>query len=56
MTKKDVLEWAIDEACNQLFANSANYMMTKPKAGCERIHAECEERIVILEEMIRAEQ
>lgn len=55
MTEKEVLEWARDIACEELFAASANYGMTKPKVGFERKHAETKERVQILEDMIQQE-
>ena len=52
MTQKEVLEWAREMACDELFRNSENYAMTRPKPGCERKHKEIVERLEILDEMI----
>ena len=52
MTRKDVLEWAREKACDELFQLSANYAMTRPKPGYERKHRELVELLEILDEMI----
>lgn len=35
MTEKEVLEEIYDELMNKVFVRSGNYLMTKPKRGCE---------------------
>ena len=52
MTRKDVLEWTREKACDELFQLSANYAMTRPKPGYERKHRELVELLEILDEMI----
>lgn len=54
MTMKEVLEWAREKAWEELFENSKNYAMTRPKPGCEKEHRECVKRLELLDEMIDA--
>lgn len=35
MTEKEVLEEIYDELMNKVFVRSDNYLMTKPRRGCE---------------------
>lgn len=52
MTKDELLRKYHDQECNNLLCYSANYGMTKPRAGYETEHAECLERVKQLEEII----
>lgn len=53
MTKKDVLQKAIDLANHNVFCYSANYLMTEAKAGYEKEHKEAIEEARLLEEILQ---
>lgn len=53
MTKRDVLQKAIEMANHNVFCYSANYLMTEPKAGYEKEHKEAVEELQILESILQ---
>lgn len=52
MTTKDLLTEYLDREHNNVFAYSANYLMTTPKRGYEREFQEAQERVELLEELL----
>lgn len=52
MTKRELLEKYYGMACHNLLCYSANYGMTKPRAGYEEEFKKAEEECELLKEMI----
>lgn len=53
MTTKDLLTEYLDRERNNVFCYSANYLMTTPKRGYEREFREAQERVELLEDLLR---
>lgn len=52
MTREEILQKLYDQAMNNVFAYSANYLMTVPKKGYEREFEEAREIAAVLEELM----
>lgn len=52
MTRQEVLKKLYDREMDNVFAYSANYLMTVPKKGYEREFEEAKEIVAVLEELM----
>lgn len=53
MSRMEVLKKLYDEAMNQVFAYSVNYLMSVPKKGFEAEWVEAKETACVLESLIQ---
>lgn len=52
MTEHEVLQELYEQVMDRVFRTSGNYLMTKPKAGCEKEFYHNREMADVLEELM----